>query len=82
MISIDSYNIEGHLYKVGDVHILDGDSLKIVGIVNINATIFFFCERLDKPAVVRIDQSTSIFVSTHAINALIFHKRIVALTNK
>lgn len=82
MINIDSYNIEGHLYKVGDEYVLDADPLKIVGIVSINNTVFFFCERLNKPAVVKIDENSSVLVNTHAVNSIIFHKRVLTLTNK
>jgi hypothetical protein len=73
MTNLNSYTIDNYLYKIGDTLKLGKDTLKIVSIVSINDTVFFFCSKLGGHFHSRVSENITISLSMSAMPALLFH---------
>jgi hypothetical protein len=76
MINLNSCIIENNLYSLESEYQLGETLMKIVSIVNINGTIFFFCEKLNGSLGFKVDSNTFVNSNTVAIHSIVFHKRV------
>lgn len=77
MTNLNSYTIDNNLYSLEGEYMLGSSLMKIVGIVNVNNTIFFFCERPGENFTFKVDSTTFVNSNTVAIHSIVFHKRVL-----
>lgn len=77
MINLNSYTIDNNLYVLEGQYQLGLSLMKIVGIVDVNNTIFFFCEKTNGDFVFKVDNNIFVNSTTVAIHSIVFHKRVL-----
>lgn len=82
MTNLNSYTIENHLYRIGDIYTFYNDTLKIESIVSVLDTVYFFCSRVNGKFTLRIAEDKTVSTGITAINSLIFHHNTKLLVEK
>ena len=73
MTNLNSYTIQNHLYKLGDVYTFHTDQLKIEAMISVLDTVYFFCSKVNGKFTLRIGENNSVVTDIVPINSMIFH---------
>ena len=77
MTNLNSYIIDNHLYKVGNVYLLQNETMNIESIINVNGSVFFFCSKTEGSFMTKVSQTKSIVSTIMPINAIVFHNLVL-----
>jgi hypothetical protein len=76
MTNLNSYTIENHQYRLGDLYMFANEELKIESIINVNDSVFFFCSKTSGTFGIKVGPVTTVQSAIMPIHCLVFHNRV------